>query len=1123
MNPPDSPSIAGANAPKPDQLTRWMIWWYGRLQRQRIGLTVVLLVLGVLLFTASRNIVWQTSLLSFFSAHSAAIHDVRLSEDRNGLADAMRLDVHFAAGKKGNLSVAVRLLAQALQNTHAFSSLWYGTPASRQVQAQVALQNSAPILLSHQQFNTLRRRLSARWLDHYFHRQVQKMAGPAGQIVAAQLQADPLDMRQLLVSQFKSVHAGAGAHFSGPLLVSANGRHAMMILVPPFRPENVAASEKMLTAIRSAIASVEKHMPALRVWIVGPYRNFVENQRLVKHDLKMISIVGSLLVAGVIAWYFRRMGSVVLCMIPPIVGLGAAMGIAGLFHLHIPLIVLGFDGLLCGSTTDYGIQLIAALQRRVKQAGQYQTDMPALSARDLVGPISMSVCTSMTGYGALAESSATGLQTLGLFIASATGCIWLVTFIVLPAYLGPWVCRTADYADSADKRIRGDCLPTKARNASLNDEIAPESEGADVAANGPNNRATPSGNPHDPRNPRSLSRSLNQWFHPGLLKLIATSAFILMTLWLGSRAIAVDYTANGQSLDGSSVALKHDEAKFSAVWGHLRQSGVITIHQVSADRALAQLHTLDHLLKVLQAKRLIAGYTTASAILPDTQTAQRRLAAWRAFFTPEQMVHAQALLAEAAIANGLRAGAFDSALKSWQSPLGTASALQRLQESPATLFPGVVAIGPHDISISSTVQLNAVLPPALATRWAADVRHDVPGVSVICGLVLYLNASHHARMEAKRLFPWVILLILIPLWIYFRRLDIAAIAALSLAIGFIWLLGVAQWWGGGLNLLCLVPILFTMGVAVDYGIYASSDPSLGPGGAMIQNRNSATFLCAATTILGTAAMILAGHPVLHWIGITLTAGILGGYLASYFVVGPLVRIVLNPPTAPTKRRIYLMVLNVWRTIVLLAMAILLVGLLGGCCSVPPPQAYRPPLAPPPTTAAARHALAKFPRQWDRQFFAALNWHGHRVSMIGRIKGKSPGTLRVTCASEFGTLLCDVRVTGNASQVLHTSAAFPKALARHIAMDVASALRLPAAAALPLKNFHRRKHLLSGTRDHTRYLFAGPAGTLRVCRIRNSHENIEIQYRHYHDRHVPHEILIWDAGHCLLLTINFDAQ
>ena len=1106
----------------PDWLFGLMSRWYGLLRAHRIVLAFVLLILGALLFAASNNIVWQTSLLSFFSAHSATIRDARLSADRNGLADAMRLDIHFADNRPGDLRAAVQLLGQALQKTGQFSTVWYGASESRQLQSQLALRNVVPILLSHQQLNILRRRLSSSWLDRHFHTQVQKIAGPDGQMIAAQLQYDPLDMEQLLRSRLISPGPGSGAHFSGPLLVSGNSHHAMIILAPPFKPENVAASEKMLAVIRAAIAGVRMKMPALRVWMVGPYRNFVENQRLVKRDLKIISFVGTLLVAGVIALYFRRVGSVVVCMIPPMVGLGTALGMAGIFRLHIPLIVLGFDGLLCGATTDYGIQLMAAMNRMVRRAGRFEYDMPTRAARELFGPISMSVCTSMTGYGALAASSAPGLQTLGLFIAGATGCIWLVTFLILPACLGPWVCPTADREDAnhADEPFRGNSTPLKARNEPLCSPIAPESNGKTITDMGANSRVMP---PCHPRNPQTSSHGLTQWPHPGLLKILATSVFILVTLWLASRAITVGYTTNGRSLDGSTAALQHDEAMFSKVWGHLRQSGVITLHQASASLALSDLQKLDRRLAMLKKKHLIAGYSTPSAILPDARTARRRWAAWRALWNPQQIARAKTLLAHAAARNAMRASAFDAALKSWQSPGPPETALSRLQESPATLFPGVVQIFPHDIAISSTVQLNTSLSPKLATLWAADVRHAIPGVSIICGQVLYLNASRHARMEAKKLFPWVALLILIPMWIYFRRLDVAAIAALSLGIGFIWLLGVAQCWGGGLNLLSLVPILFTMGVAVDYGIYAASDPALRRGDGECGNRNSATFLCAATTILGTAAMILAEHPVLHWIGITLTAGILGGYLASYFIVGPLVSIVLNVSAGAGNRRIHRIAVTVWRVVVLLAIAFLLIGIVSGCCSVPVPPAYQPPMLALPTVAAAQSALKAFPRQWNKQFFAAMNWQGHSLSMIGQVHGAPGGTLRVTCASEFGTLLCDVRLDGAGVHILHQAADFPESLARNMGEDTALALRLPLETVVPVHGVKRGHHTLIFTHHYVTYTFAGPEGYLRVCHIRRGRENITIRYQHYTDRVLPRKVLIWDAGHCLLLTINFNAN
>jgi predicted exporter len=1078
MNQSHHPDVSLISSAQSDRLGGLMSHWYGLLQRHRFILTAALIVLGGWLFTASNSIVWQTSLLSFFSSRSASIHDLRLSENRNGLADAMRLDVHFSHGHRGDLRTAVDVLVRELQEQHEFSTIWHGVSVSRQLRAQAALDNNAPILLAHPQLDILRRRLSAQWLTRHFHRQVEKMAGPDGQITAAQLQDDPLGMRQLLLLQLKSIGPGSGAHLSGPLLVSRNGRHAMIILAPPFKPQNVGRAERMLAGIRTAIHAAQGRLPFLRVWVVGPYRNFVENQRLVKRDLKIISAVGTLLVAAAIGLYFRRISSVVVCLIPPMVGLGAALGIAGLLRMHIPLIVLGFDGLLCGATTDYGIQLMSAMNRMAGEAGRFDSTFPARAARELFGPISMSVCTSMTGYGALAASAAPGLRALGLFIAGATGCIWLVTFLVLPAYLGPWVCRrsNADASQDNKQHIR----PTPS------------------AAGGP-----------------------SQWWSPKAIKVIVTIAFILVTLWLGDRALAVRYISNGESLDGSSPALKHDQAMFAKTWGHLRQSGVITIHAPSAEAALRQLQQLEHTLARLKGSHLIAAYSTPAGLLPDAHAARRRLQAWRALWTPERLARAKRLIAKAANATALRPGAFNAAIHSWQFPVPLESALRRLEDSPAMLFPGVVRISRRDIAISSTVQLNASLPPRRATQWAAVVRHDVPGVSIICGDVLYLNASRHAQMEARHLFPWVALLIIIPLWIYFRRLDIGAIAALSLGIGFIWLLGVAQLWGGGLNLLSLVPMLFTMGVAVDYGIYAASDPALRRVDQHHADRNGATFVCAATTILGTAAMIPAGHPVLHWIGLTLTAGILGGYLASYFIVGPLVRVMFNPPVAPRSRRIFGILVNTWRAVVALAIVLLLIGVLGGCCTVPP-LTYQLPSAPPPTAAAARQSLAAFPRRWNQQFFADVNWHGHQFSMIGQITGQATGTLRVTCASEFGTLLSDVRVSGHRAVVMHIAAGFPAQLAGHIAENAALALRMPTAVA-GQRGFTAGKRTLTLTDHHIHDVFFGTAGHLRVCRISGGRRNMEILYQHYGRGTVPQQLQIRDAGDCLLLTINFDAK
>ena len=127
----------------------------------------------------------------------------------------------------------------------------------------------------------------------------------------------------------------------------------------------------MLAAVHKVVARMQSRMPGLHVWLIGPARNYAENARRVQADVTLVSIVGTVLVAIAILLFFRRISTLLLCMIPPVMGVGTALGIAGLLHLHLPLLVLAFAGLICGSTTDYGIQLLAALNRASREDGKF--------------------------------------------------------------------------------------------------------------------------------------------------------------------------------------------------------------------------------------------------------------------------------------------------------------------------------------------------------------------------------------------------------------------------------------------------------------------------------------------------------------------------------------------------------------------------------------------------------------------------------------------------------------------------------------------------------------------------------------------------------------------------------
>ncbi len=230
----------------------------------------------------------------------------------------------------------------------------------------------APAILTDAERAEVEARVAPAFLEKRFAEVRGKIADPDGEFLLAQLRNDPLDIAGIVGEKLRSLSpagkggSGGGATMEDGVLVARDSLgllHAMIVADPFSRPSDQKAAERTLAATNQALASVEAAHPEIGVWVVGAHRGYVENAQRVKADVTLVSIVGTVLVGLAIAIYFRRVTTALLCIIPPSVGVGVALGLAGVMRLELPLILLGFAGLLCGSTTDYGIQLIAECWR----------------------------------------------------------------------------------------------------------------------------------------------------------------------------------------------------------------------------------------------------------------------------------------------------------------------------------------------------------------------------------------------------------------------------------------------------------------------------------------------------------------------------------------------------------------------------------------------------------------------------------------------------------------------------------------------------------------------------------------------------------------------------------------
>ncbi len=122
--------------------------------------------------------------------------------------------------------------------------------------------------------------------------------------------------------------------------------------------------------------------------------------------------------------------------------------------------------------------------------------------------------------------------------------------------------------------------------------------------------------------------------------------------------------------------------------------------------------------------------------------------------------------------------------------------------------------------------------------------------------------------------PKALVVILGVLWLDFRSIKYALLAALPLAMGLLQTLGLMGLGGIDLNPANLIGIPLILGIAVDYGVHIVHDALERPGPYRISASTANSVLVdALTTILGFGALMVASHRGLESLGRLLTLGV----------------------------------------------------------------------------------------------------------------------------------------------------------------------------------------------------------------------------------------------------------
>ena len=109
------------------------------------------------------------------------------------------------------------------------------------------------------------------------------------------------------------------------------------------------------------------------------------------------------------------------------------------------------------------------------------------------------------------------------------------------------------------------------------------------------------------------------------------------------------------------------------------------------------------------------------------------------------------------------------------------------------------------------------------------------------------------------------IIVFVFLWLSFGRIELAIVAFLPMAFGWIWILGFMNLWGISFNIVNIILATFIFGQGDDYTIFITEGliKDYRNGGKILISYQKSIILSALIMFVGIGSLIIAKHPAMH--------------------------------------------------------------------------------------------------------------------------------------------------------------------------------------------------------------------------------------------------------------------
>lgn len=348
---------------------------------------------------------------------------------KHPIHDQIAVDIMIDRDDPDTLVECGALLEEQMRDSGLFAQV--GIAAMGELVPRLAFHvaRNLPLLFSGEELRDIAPLLVPERIDERLRRLHTELGSLEGIGQAEFIGLDPLGLKDLVLAKMALLAPSLqGGLYRGSLL-SGDGRH-LLVTARPLAAGTDTGSARAISEFFSQTAhEIAAHFAAKGVRVtmtpLGAYRAALDNERIIRHDVRLALALSAFGIALLLALAFSRPLVGLLSLVPALAGSAAALFVYSLFRSSISIIVLGFGGAIISITVDYGIAYLLFLDRPHETRGKTASrEVKAIGLMAMITTTAAFLVLSVSGFPIFAE--------LGVFTAMGVFFSFLFVHTVFP-------------------------------------------------------------------------------------------------------------------------------------------------------------------------------------------------------------------------------------------------------------------------------------------------------------------------------------------------------------------------------------------------------------------------------------------------------------------------------------------------------------------------------------------------------------------------------------------------------------------------------------------------------------------------------------------------------------------